>query len=98
MRIRYWSSDVCSSDLIQQWFAYTLVVSALRSGALGVVRIRKGLKPIDELSKTSSTVTANCLDSRIPTETMPGELHELVDNFNEMLSRLDDSFIEVVYE
>ncbi|WP_249269849.1 heavy metal sensor histidine kinase [Pseudomonas lopnurensis] len=82
-------------DMIQQWFAYTLVVSALLSGALGVVLIRKGLKPIDELSKTSSTVTANCLDTRIPTESVPGELHELVDNFNEMLSRLDDSFIRL---
>jgi len=82
-------------DMIQQWFAYTLAVSALLSGALGVVLIRKGLKPIDELSKTSSTVTANCLDTRIPTESVPGELHELVDNFNEMLSRLDDSFIRL---
>ena len=26
---------------------------------------------------------------------MPGELHELVDNFNEMLSRLDDSFLRL---
>ncbi|MBK3760383.1 heavy metal sensor histidine kinase [Stutzerimonas frequens] len=83
------------SDMIQQWFAYTLVVSALLSGALGVVLIRKGLKPIDELSKTSSTVTAHCLDTRIPTESVPGELHELVDNFNEMLSRLDDSFLRL---
>jgi two-component system heavy metal sensor histidine kinase CusS len=82
-------------DMIQQWFAYTLVVSALLSGALGVVLIRKGLKPIDELSKTSSTVTAHCLDTRIPTESVPGELHELVDNFNEMLSRLDDSFLRL---
>lgn len=82
-------------DMIQQWLAYTLVVSALLSGALGVVLIRKGLKPIDELSKTSSTVTAHCLDTRIPTESVPGELHELVDNFNEMLSRLDDSFLRL---
>ena len=82
-------------EMIQQWFAYTLVVSALLSGALGVVLIRKGLKPIDELSKTSSTVTAHCLDTRIPTESVPGELHELVDNFNEMLSRLDDSFLRL---
>lgn len=82
-------------EMIQQWFAYTLVVSALLSGALGVLLIKKGLKPIDELSKTSSTVTANCLDTRIPTESVPGELHELVDNFNEMLSRLDDSFLRL---
>jgi two-component system heavy metal sensor histidine kinase CusS len=81
--------------MIQQWFAYTLMISALVSGALGVVLIKKGLKPIDELSKTSSTVTANCLDTRIPTESVPGELHELVDNFNEMLSRLDDSFLRL---
>lgn len=82
-------------EMIQQWFTYTLVVSALLSGALGVLLIKKGLKPIDELSKTSSTVTANCLDTRIPTESVPGELHELVDNFNEMLSRLDDSFLRL---
>jgi two-component system heavy metal sensor histidine kinase CusS len=82
-------------EMIQQWFAYTLMISALLSGALGVVLIKKGLKPIDELSKTSSTVTANCLDTRIPTESVPGELHELVDNFNEMLSRLDDSFLRL---
>jgi two-component system heavy metal sensor histidine kinase CusS len=82
-------------EMIQQWFAYTLMISALVSGALGVVLIKKGLKPIDELSKTSSTVTANCLDTRIPTESVPGELHELVDNFNEMLSRLDDSFLRL---
>lgn len=61
----------------------------------GVVLIKKGLKPIGELSKTSSTVTANCLDTRIPTESVPGELHELVANFNEMLSRLDDSFLRL---
>ncbi|WP_313506300.1 heavy metal sensor histidine kinase [Stutzerimonas kunmingensis] len=82
-------------EMIQQWFAYTLVISALLSGALGVVLIKKGLKPIGELSKTSSTVTANCLDTRIPTESVPGELHELVANFNEMLSRLDDSFLRL---
>jgi two-component system heavy metal sensor histidine kinase CusS len=82
-------------EMIQQWFAYTLVVSALLSGALGVLLIKKGLKPIDELSKTSSTITANCLDTRIPTESVPGELHELVDNFNEMLSRLDGSFLRL---
>ncbi len=82
-------------EMIQQWFAYTLVVSALLSGALGVLLIKKGLKPIDELSKTSSTITANCLDTRIPTESVPGELHELVNNYNEMLSRLDDSFLRL---
>src|SRR3546814_19068823 len=81
--------------MIEQWFAYTLVISALLSGALGVVLIKKGLKPIGELSKTSSTVTANCLDTRIPTESVPGDLHELVANFNEMLSRLDDSFLRL---
>jgi two-component system heavy metal sensor histidine kinase CusS len=82
-------------DMIQQWFALTLVISALLSGALGVLLIKKGLKPIDELSKASSTITANCLDTRIPTESVPAELRQLVYSFNEMLARLDDSFLRL---
>ncbi|MEH6387122.1 MAG: heavy metal sensor histidine kinase [Pseudomonas profundi] len=82
-------------EMIRQWFIYTLVVSAVLSGALGFVLIRGGLKPISRLSRTSSTITANCLDTRISTESVPTELHELVDNFNAMLERLDQSFLRL---
>ncbi|HDZ55327.1 hypothetical protein LCGC14_0393750 [marine sediment metagenome] len=82
-------------EMIRQWFIYTLVVSAILSGALGFVLIRGGLKPISRLSRTSSTITANCLDTRISTESVPTELHELVDNFNAMLERLDQSFLRL---
>jgi two-component system, OmpR family, heavy metal sensor histidine kinase CusS len=40
-------------------------------------------------------ITANCLDTRISTESVPTELHELVDNFNAMLERLDQSFLRL---
>jgi two-component system heavy metal sensor histidine kinase CusS len=82
-------------NMIREWFAYTLIVSALLSGALGFTLIKRGLQPISNLSKTSSTITANCLDTRISTESVPGELHELVDNFNAMLVRLDESFLRL---
>ncbi|QIB50053.1 MULTISPECIES: heavy metal sensor histidine kinase [Pseudomonas] len=82
-------------EMIRQWFIYTLVVSAILSGALGFAFIRRGLKPISKLSRTSSIITANCLDTRISTESVPTELHELVDNFNAMLERLDQSFVRL---
>ncbi|WP_150305366.1 heavy metal sensor histidine kinase [Pseudomonas saliphila] len=82
-------------EMIRQWFIYTLVVSAILSGLLGFVFIRRGLEPISKLSRTSSVITANCLDTRISTESVPTELHELVDNFNAMLERLDQSFLRL---
>ena len=82
-------------EMIRRWFIYTLLVSAVLSGALGFAFIRRGLKPISKLSRTSSMITANCLDTRISTESVPTELHELVDNFNAMLERLDQSFLRL---
>lgn len=82
-------------EMIRQWFIYTLVVSAILCGALGFVFIRRGLEPISKLSRTSSVITANCLDTRISPESVPTELHELVDSFNAMLERLDQSFLRL---
>lgn len=82
-------------DMIMEWFFYTLFASALLSGILGFLLIKKGLKPIRSLSKTTSTITAKCLDTSVSTESIPEELHELVDNFNEMLVRLDESFVRL---
>lgn len=82
-------------EMIRQWFIYTLIISAILSGLLGFAFIGRGLKPISRLSRTSSTITANCLDTRISVEAVPAELHELVANFNAMLARLDDSFLRL---
>ncbi len=82
-------------EMVRQWFIYTLIISAIFSGLLGFAFIGRGLKPISRLSRTSSTITANCLDTRISVEAVPAELHELVANFNAMLARLDDSFLRL---
>lgn len=82
-------------EMIRQWFIYTLIISAVLSGLLGFAFIGRGLKPISRLSKTTSTITANCLDTRISTESVPAELHELVNSFNAMLERLDNSFFRL---
>jgi len=82
-------------EMIRQWFIYTLLISAVLSGVLGYAFIGRGLKPISRLSKTTSTITANCLETRIPAESVPTELHELVNSFNAMLERLDNSFLRL---
>lgn len=82
-------------EMIRRWFIYTLIISAILSGLLGFAFIGRGLKPISRLSKTTSTITAHCLDTRIPTESVPTELHELVNSFNAMLERLDNSFLRL---
>lgn len=82
-------------EMIRQWFIYTLIISAILSGLLGYAFIGRGLKPISRLSKTTSTITANCLHTRISAELVPTELRELVADFNAMLARLDDSFLRL---
>ncbi|HGY0993003.1 TPA: heavy metal sensor histidine kinase [Aeromonas salmonicida subsp. pectinolytica] len=57
--------------------------------------IRQGHKPIYRLSKHMSTIQAELLSSTLEPEQYPRELRELVDSFNTMLSKLQNSFVKL---
>ncbi|AUD78862.1 two-component sensor histidine kinase [Kangiella profundi] len=54
--------------------------------------VHQGHAPLRALSKVIQNVQADHLDVRLDTDTIPAELITLVDSFNRMISRLEESF------
>lgn len=72
------------------WLA--IAAGILSTALLGWVAARRGLAPVREMARVAHRVTASRLADRLRVESLPVELHELAAAFNEMLSRLEDSF------
>jgi two-component system heavy metal sensor histidine kinase CusS len=62
------------------------------TGLLGWVAAKRGLAPVREMTRVAQSITASRLDDRLPMTTLPVELRDLATAFNDMLSRLQDSF------
>ncbi|WP_313055957.1 heavy metal sensor histidine kinase [Pseudomonas lopnurensis] len=74
------------------WLWPALVLCALLSGLLGWLLVRSGLRPLREVTQVAASVSAKSLRERIPDESTPAELRQLVQAFNAMLARLEDAF------
>lgn len=62
---------------------------------LGWIAARRGLAPIRHMTKVTQGISASQLGERIPTDTVPPELIDLATAFNEMLARLESSFVRL---
>lgn len=82
-------------DTVRQWFWRGLVLSAAVSGALGWVVVRRGLRPLRQVTEVAAAMSARSLKARIPLAPVPLELQQLVVSFNAMLARLDDAFVRL---
>ena len=77
------------------WLWSALVLSALLSAGLGWLLARSGLRPLREVTQMAASVSARSLTERIPTESTPAELQQLMLAFNAMLARLEDAFVRL---
>ena len=57
--------------------------------------VHQGYAPIRTLSESMGNVQADRLHVRLDPDTVPGELKTLVDSFNHMIGRLEDSFVRL---
>lgn len=72
------------------------VPSALLLASLGGQFLaRKALKPVDQITQTARVITTKNLNQRIQPLRVKDEISRLVDTFNEMISRLDQSFQQI---
>jgi heavy metal sensor kinase len=55
----------------------------------------KALKPVDRITQTARVITSQNLNQRIQTLKVKDEISRLIDTFNEMISRLDQSFRQI---
>ena len=53
---------------------------------------KRGIQPIVEVTKAAKRIRSTTLNERIESGQFPSELTDLVDTFNEMLNRLQESF------
>ncbi len=72
------------------WFSVLFAIVA--SVPLGWLAARRGIAPLREVTRLTTTVSASRLGGRIPEDGVPSELAELASSFNHMLERLEDSF------
>jgi len=77
------------------WLWAALALGALLSGLLGWLLARSGLRPLREVTQVAASVSARSLTERIPAESTPAELRQLVLAFNAMLARLEESFVRL---
>ncbi len=55
----------------------------------------KALKPVDRVTQAARMITTQNLNQRIQTLKVKDEISRLIDTFNEMISRLDQSFRQI---
>lgn len=72
-----------------------LVLGVLLSGAIGALVARRGMRPLREITRTVERITASQLHERIEPARWPRELGALADAFDQMLGRLEQSFIRL---
>jgi two-component system heavy metal sensor histidine kinase CusS len=72
--------------------ALAIIPTLAVSLAGGYWLARRGIRPVRAIAAAARSVSPAQLDSRVPTEKLPGELRELADTFNAMLARLQGAF------
>lgn len=70
-------------------------VAVILSLAGGWFLANKSLRPVDEITTAARRITAENLEEKIPSHGTDDELGRLVSTFNDMISRLRDSFVQV---
>jgi two-component system heavy metal sensor histidine kinase CusS len=72
------------------WLAITAGI--MLTVILGWIAARRGLAPVRVMTHVAQGISASHLDERLTKETIPTELVDLANAFNDMLIRLEDSF------
>jgi len=64
-------------------------------GLMGWIAVRHGHRPLHQMVDQISRISANALTTRLAPDTVPIELTELALSFNELLQRMEESFIRL---
>lgn len=90
------STDLTHHEYFMRSFSLAMwsivLLAAALSGVLGWVAARRGLAPLRDIARHAADITADSLDQRLATDTIPVELADVSRTLNEMLARLEASF------
>jgi two-component system heavy metal sensor histidine kinase CusS len=72
-----------------------LILSLVLCSVVGFTIARNGMRPVERIIKTVRTVRSSTLHERLDVVGLPSELQSLAQTFNDMLDRLEDSFVQI---
>ena len=76
-----------------RWTLFLVTLSAFPVCCLtAFVIAKRGIQPVVDVTKTANRIRSTTLSERIESGQFPTELRELVETFNDMLQRLQESF------
>lgn len=78
--------------MFRRVLAISIALAIGVSGGLGWFAARRGLAPLHTMAEHARSISASRLQQRLATDDVPPELRDLVDAFNDMLARLEESF------
>lgn len=61
----------------------------------GYLIARRGIRPVEDITRTAAAISANTLERRLDAVPLPRELRQLAETFNAMLDRLQHSFTQL---
>ncbi|AGA30833.1 heavy metal sensor kinase [Singulisphaera acidiphila DSM 18658] len=82
--------------LYRRYMLVVMIMGVAVSSVVGIVLIRRGLRPLKEIAATAHRIGPKELGERIAVEELPAELADLGRTFNVMLDRLQGSFGRLV--
>ena len=83
------------NDLIADYrkkLALVLFLGILLSAGFGVASARRGMRPLQEITRKAQLITSSQLHERVDAARWPRELTALAQALDDMLDRLEDSF------
>lgn len=86
--------DSITSDY-RRSMAWTVLLGTLASTLAAAAIVRNGLRPIRQITSNARGISASQLHARIGSANWPKELIELANAFDEMLQRLERSFLQL---
>ena len=73
----------------------TVPLALLVASLGGLFLANQALKPVDHITQTARMITSQNLNQRITSLKVKDEISRLIETFNEMISRLDQSFHQI---
>lgn len=91
--------DVRADDRLVGTIGSTLLFAALVGSAIvslaAHLQVRRSLMPLRELAQQTRVLTADTLDRRLDGSAQPAELQPLVLQFNELLARIQQAYLQL---
>jgi len=85
-------------DILETFRWYMVILGTLAiiaTAAMSYSVAQGGIRPVREITRTARQIRTSTLHERLEQRSLPRELHELAGTFNDMLDRLEDSFLRL---